>query len=397
MRGYPLYPASGLLPVLMLIAGCPGGGGGNTNSNANDNSLSFEQSVVLDLTTNGQFDFAGSESVESHFSVSIAEALGMSTLDAFAVALDPGDVELTAADPNGVGTNGIDTNGLTTLDVLVGALEDPNVCASGVALGRFELTIGSNGSVLVDPAELPASASALSLVEGGDFELCLRAASDAGGTLTLDRLTLRFNATAPELNCSEIMALAQVRDALDLLADEGLFFDLRRGSTPPDITGSYTVTHAVEFDPDGSDERELPTRTDTFSNQSEGAITRETGRVELEQSIVGSTGGVSLCVLARSNNPDCDQTIARVESYDVGTNGAGLEGSFLAVVIERHPSDAADCGPPGDFIFGSITLTSEAGTNPPPSPNVNDNENGNGNANANGNDNRSDNLNDNAN
>ena len=63
-------------------------------------------------------------------------------------------------------------------------------------------------------------------------------------------------------------------------------------------------------------------------------------------------------------------------------DGAPLVGEFLAVVIERHPSDQNDCGAVGDFIFGDITLTPEGSTPP-----ANDNGNTNTNTNANINDN----------
>jgi hypothetical protein len=327
--------------------------------------------VDLNLTTNGVFDLTGGGRVEHRFSASIAEALGMSTLDAFAVGLDPADVEV--AD---LGTNGVGANASIAVEVLVGALDDEDVCAAGISLGRFDVVLGTNGEVSVEPAQLPASASALNLVSAGDFEMCLSAASALDQTLNLEQITLLLDTTAPLLNCSELVALAQVQDALDFLADEGFSFELRRGSEPLDITGRYSVTHAVEFDPDGSDEGDLPSRTDVFSGQADGVVVRATGRAELDQFIVGTETSVSLCTLARTSNPECDQTIARLESYDVGTNGVDLEGGFLAVVIERHPSADSQCGPVGDFIFGSIALIPQDTAEPAPTDQNDNPDNG---------------------
>ena len=337
--------------LLLTLGGCTPGsnGGGNSNSSPNDNSST---TTDLDLGSNGVFELSGGTAAEQHLAVSLTDQLGVNQLTALSFTLASADVAIATT-----GGATPSAGSQTTLDLRLAPERAIDPCGTGAAIGRFEIAFGSNGVSSVSPAELNVDSNGLSTTGNGVFQLCLVAASDADQTLTVAKLGVRFSSAVPALSCAEILALGDVQAAIDLAATNGYPFALQTGTQPRNIEGSYTVAETVTFDPDNADTGETRNRVDTFTNQNGDQITRTSGEASLLESISGSDTGVNLCVLARSYHTACDQTIARLETYAVTGDGSVLDGQFLAVVIERHTA-ATTCGAVGDFIYGSISLSS---------------------------------------
>jgi hypothetical protein len=206
----------------------------------------------------------------------------------------------------------------------------------------------------------------LPLLSGGEFELCLELLATRRADVTVDRLTLRY-VTDDDLSgftCEQIFALPDVQNALETLDDNELEFTLYEGDSPDSIEGTYRMTDRVLFDPDDTDTDGVITGTITFSNQGQGTVERGGFDATIEQAIQGATDTVSVCVLGRSNNAECDQTIARMESLAWSEEEQAWDGTYLAVVVERHTSTESWCGEAGDFNFGEILFRpSDASTN----------------------------------
>ncbi|MCP4594644.1 MAG: hypothetical protein GY842_28260 [bacterium] len=321
--------------------------GGNTNGNVNDN---FNNSEDISLGADGQFDIADGGDVAHAVAVELSSGLGLNTLTELAVAINRSEVSIDVTDAD------TSAEQVTTLDVLIAA-ED--ACSSGASLGQFEIAIDANTAGAITPARLEADAGALVAAGDGDFELCLRAASQIDQTLIVSRISVLYSAALPQMSCSEILAQAGVQTAITTLAGQGFALALHEGDQPRDVEGTYLVRGTIDFDPDGTDSGALTERVDVLSGQTAERITRTTGTASLEQSISGDSTNVNLCVSARSHNATCDQTIARMEAYDA-SNPSLLEGEFLAVVLERHTSGSESCGAAGDFIYGSIELVRQS-------------------------------------
>lgn len=347
-----------LIAALPALGGCQpsSGGSGNGNANSGDNT-NFNNSVDVNLGGSSEFDLSGQTPADNQITVSLADELGVNRLTSLAFAVSVEEVTISPAD-----TGDLTSNGHTTLNLFVALADTSDACSSGIDVGSFDIGFDAGGVDSITPTRLDAGAEALAAAADGVFELCLRAASDVDQTLIVNRLQVLFDFAMPSLTCAEILALNEVQAAIDVLGDNNLTFGLQTGDQPRNIEGTWSVDQTIEFDPDGTDAGTMPERMDTFSSQSGDGITRTTGEAMLEQSISGSDEGVNLCVLARSNNPTCDQTIARLESYTVAGNGQTLDGSFLAVVVERHTTDSPSCGQQGDFVYGSIDLTRQSTT-----------------------------------
>ncbi len=344
-----------------MLFGCqppPGGGSGNANGNSNSgNNTNFTGSIDVNLGAVSQFELDGFSHSEQRISVSLTAQLGINQLSGLGFALADDEVSVEPGAPADSGSNG-----LTTLDLLIAPVGTADACTSGIAVGRFNITFDTTTIKSITPAQVEADADALATAGDGAFELCLRADSGTAQTLIVNRLRVLYNATTPALTCAEILALDEVQAAVAALQGHDLGFSLQEGNSPPDIEGTYAVTETISFDPDDTDTNTTRERVDVLGNQTDGHITRATGEASLQQSLSGNEDGVNLCVLARSNNPDCDQTIARLESYTISNNGTILDGRFLAVVVERHTSGVSTCGQAGDFIHGTIHLTRQSTT-----------------------------------
>ena len=346
-----------LIAVLSTLCGCqpapiPDGGNGNANTGGDTN---FDNSADVTLGGDSQFDLSDGRLVDRQVAVSLADDIGVNRLSGLGFAVDRDDVTVQPA-------GDLTSNGLTALDLYIAPADTADACSSGLDVGRFTVTFDADAVLSITPAQLEADAAALAAAESGTFALCLRASSGINQTLIVSRVRVLYSSTVPALTCAEIIDLTEVQASITVLEENGLSFSLQEGDEPRHVEGTYDVRETIDFDPDGTDTGTTRERFDTFTNQAAGRITRASGDAVLEQSVSGSDEGVNLCVLARSNNPTCDQTIARLESYEVTGGGGRLEGQFLAVVVERHTDGSAGCGQPGDFIYGSIDLTPQSTT-----------------------------------
>jgi len=343
-----------LIVALLVPCGCsPAPLPGNANSGQNTN---FNSSVDVNLGANSEFDLTSGAAVERQVRVSLASELGVNGLSGLGFAISEDQVTIVPDNPGN-----LTSNGLTTLDLFIAPADVTDACSSGINAGRFAIAFDTTETLTITPAQLDADANALAAAGDGVFELCLRAASGIDQSMIVNRLQVRFDAATPSLTCAEILALSQVQAAITLLEENDLTFALQDGHSPRNIEATYEVRETIEFDPDHADTGTRQ-RLDILSGQTADHITRTTGSVGLEQSISGGQDGVNLCVLARSHNSTCDQTIARLESYEVLSNGQTLDGTFLAVVVERHTTGTTTCGQQGDFIYGAIDLTRQSTT-----------------------------------
>lgn len=339
---------------LALLTGCSGGGqtGGNGGTTPNDNSSGQTTTdATVELGEAGRFGFAGGNTADQTLSVDVTAALGAVPPRSASFLVDPDVVSITA----GTAADGAATVELTLL-VATNGLDQ--VCTNGFRLAPFVLSVGTNGAAAVSPATVDATSNALDIVLSGVFDLCLQARSDTAAQAEVQRLTIRYvSPPAGELSCADILALSGAQDALARLESSGRSFALNPGDSPANVEGSYTLEQTTEFDPDDTNTGDVLSGAVTLSDQTGGTIRRTGFGGALDQRVEGTGDQVSFCVLARTNNAACDQTVARLESVTVSQDGQLLTGDFLAVVIERHDFTNDQCGAAGDFIYGTITLT----------------------------------------
>jgi hypothetical protein len=238
--------------------------------------------------------------------------------------------------------------------------EDP--CAFSPQFNQFNITVNSTGVVAVAPESVPLNDAQFDLVNAGTFGLCLVATADQDVTLTMQALTVNFTAPGPvaAARCSDVLALPEVQAALATLNANGIPFRVPLGTFEEDLLGTYALSQATTFDPDGADIGDNQSGTVTLAVQQVGAITRRGFDSELPLFVEGNANSVGFCALAQTFDPQCDQTIARLENLARDPTTGNLDGRFLAVAVRRHRFTVPTCGARGDFILGDLSLTAGA-------------------------------------
>jgi len=358
MKRVSLLGGIGVAALLVLGGGCAGSGGSGGSGGGGGTPQETETDVQLRPRSAGEFTFEEAGTLAQSVSLDVrADAPALPPRRA-GLLVDAEDVTMTPAAG--------DVQSAAVLTAYFGEFGQADVCEDGTALPEIRLRRAVGGTVTAEPAEVDVPDEILSLLSGGEFELCIDLLAARPGDVTIDGFTLRYvtNDSLTGFTCEQIFALPDVQNALETLDDNDLEFSLFAGSSPGSIEGTYRMTDRVLFDPDDTDSEGVITGTITFSNQGEGTVQRRGFDAALEQAIQGSADTVSVCVLGRSNNAECDQTIARMESLTWSEEEQAWDGTYLAVVVQRHPSTADWCGQAGDFNYGEILFRpQDASTN----------------------------------
>ena len=346
------YPAA--LALCAALCGCtPSGGSGGVQPGEDATD------VDVSLGTDGKFSLGQA----SHDEVVVSEDL---TDQAPALAAQRATVTIAPADVTITRRAGSSATVAVAVTMFVDSNGTAAVCSDGVLLAEAQLLLDSNGTTSVTPQVVEVPADALPWLSSGLFDLCVAVESPRAGQVDIRRFTIRYITPSDlsEFTCEQIWALPAVQSALRDLAAADRPFGLHEGTTPAQIEGTYDLIDRVTYDPDGTDDNGAVLRGNvTFANQRGGTVEREGFDASITQWIQGTGRDVSLCVLARSHHADCDQTIARLESVTVSSDGR-MEGRALAVVIDRHDHQDPTCGAEGDFIYGTVQFTPlDASTN----------------------------------
>ncbi|NOX58584.1 MAG: hypothetical protein GXP29_06970 [Planctomycetes bacterium] len=311
--------------------------------------------VVLDLDSNGVIDvgsvgFASDQRIFDISSSVPAEAPQRAT-----ISLDAADIS--------VGTSSdVGSSGVVVVTLRLSADVTTNACEAGTPQTPFIANIQNNQIADIVPAEIDVNTDGLAALSGGRFGLCVTVSTTEPRRVEIARLTVRFPAPAPlsANSCADVLALPQVQSALTTLAAASIDFSLPPGASPGSIVDSYTLTESTTFDPDSVNVGQAQNGPITFSNQSAATVDRTGFGSTVTQFIVGDATSIGLCTLARTNDPLCDQTIARLEALTLDPETGDLVGQFLAVAVQRHRNLDRACGATGDFVFGTVNLASQS-------------------------------------
>ncbi len=356
MKGVRLFAGAGIAAVALFGAGCTGAGGGSGGGGGAPGET--ETDVRLRPGSAGEFAFTKADALGQSVSLDVRADVPPLPPRRASLLVDPADITMTPAAG--------DVEGSAVLTAYFGEFGQADVCEKGTALPEIRLRRAVGGAVTAEPAGVEAPDGILSLLSGGEYELCIALAAMQPGEVMIDSLHLRYvtDDNLAGFSCEQIFALPDVRHALETLNDNDLEFRLFAGNDPGSIEGTYRMRDRVRFDPDGSDTGGVITGAITFADQAGGRVQRRGFNASLEQAIQGSSDNVSVCVLGRSANAECDQTIARLESLTWSESLQAWDGTYLAVVVQRHASTADWCGGEGDFNYGDIRFaTQNASTN----------------------------------
>jgi hypothetical protein len=334
-----------------LGPGCrqsPDGPGNVPNQNASDpNGID----LVLALEPAAKFEVQPGVPNRQAWAVDVSTAVPAVPPTETTIVFDPQDIAVMRTSA--------DMEASATLKTYIASIDDVDVCSSGVPLANTQIWAGTNGTVAVTPESLDVTPGTASLLTSGRFSLCLEVFAARAESVQIDAITLRFveRTDLSTFTCDEISALAPVQAAVATLEDNRLAFTLPSGNAPALIEGIYAMRQEVTFDPYNFNTNGIRTGTITFAAQTDASVSRSGFGASVDQTIVGTANEVGLCVLARTYDLDCDQTIALLESLTISTNGMSMAGNTLAVVIERHDAQKPTCGDRGDFRFGTVSFT----------------------------------------
>ncbi len=342
--------------------GCSGGGAGGAGGTSSPSNT-----VTVQLGSLGLFSFVDlAESKSQTVPTDVAGDVPVLPVQSAAISIDPADVTVTAADSTGPAS--------ADIVIRVGESGSADLCTDGIAMPTIGLALDESQTLTVSPESVNVPASAVAQLASGVFDTCVTVTVNNASEVDVSSFDIDYNTPLDfaSLDCAEIMATPAVQAAVATLADNGFTFKVNSGTDPVDITNQtdlpehYLMTDRVFFDPDDADtasQGEGRVRNIRFSEQSGTRILRshypdgdESNAVSIRHSIEGSGRDVTMCMVARTNAPGCDQTLARVETVLVSEDGSVAEGDFLAVVLEEHVPTDATCGNPGDFAFGTVVF-----------------------------------------
>ena len=348
------------LGLSVLLPGCgptpdPGDGNGYSSGPATaaielGETGVFSEGLTGAPTHDGVFDISDKFPVEEPVAARLfidAEDITVGTADDIAAG--------TAADAEGL------PDAVVSVSVLITPADEPEPCSVLGSNHFFNISIESGQVVGIEPESEQVSTEDFARLRDGAFSLCVVAYAEVDFPLTVAALGVRF-VSADEVtanNCDEILALPQVQSAIDRLAGQRFEFELpAAGTGTPDLEGDYVLSETILFDPDTTNMGETNSTNVTLLEQTDTTIGRAVGEVSITQFIQGNASTIGLCTLQRTNSAACDQTIARLESLAIGTNGGGWSGRFLSVAVQRHSATDETCGTTGDFIYGSMSMVS---------------------------------------
>ena len=115
-------------------------------------------------------------------------------------------------------------------------------------------------------------------------------------------------------NCAEVLALPEVKEALEQLSTNGINFSVPEGWEVPNLEGIYTLDQETTFDPDQTNVGDTQDGTISLSDQTSNGIKRSGFDAEIDLFVQGNASSIGFCTVARTNDRTCNQTIARIES-----------------------------------------------------------------------------------
>lgn len=334
---------SGLSVALLLcsaLVGCePGDGGGSGDPNV----------VPFLLGSTGVLAAGDEGTVSNTGQFDIREGLPVETPGSAEIILDPDDVLFGSNGPAAVSAS---------LELRIDPFDAADVCSSGAALDAFTIGMSTSGTAVVTPESVAVNSAGFAALASGQFSLCVTLIATSGVSLTIDQMTVRFLPAPPVTaeSCEEILALPLVQAALAELGSNGEGIVLPASGNLAELEGEYTLDQETTFDPDETNVGDVQDGRVTLSNQTSSAIRRSGFDVSLDFFIQGHAATIGFCTLERTANPECDQTVARIEILQRDDETGDLSGEFLAVAVRRHASLEPSCGAAGDFIFGTLTL-----------------------------------------
>ncbi len=324
----------------------PGGGGGDT-------------SVFLDLGSNGIFDVDAEGILSRQFRIDISDDIPSDTPDRATLSLATADINVA----NGSSEADVGTSGVIVVALRLVSDLGTNACDAGSAETPIVADYIDNVITEILPATADVSTTGLQALLGGEFNLCVSVSTTEPRLVTIDRIGVEFPQPQPIVanSCAEILALAQIQNAITQLNASSLSFALPQGGQPANIEGSYLFEEETTFDPDGSNTGQMQNGTIDFSNQQSQTIDRAGFDSTVNEFIVGDATSIGLCTISRTNESLCDQTIARLESLTIDPDTGDIDGQFLSVAVRRHGGLSPSCGATGDFVFGNVSFTSQSG------------------------------------
>ncbi len=335
-----------------VASGCtptqnPGNGGGGST-------------VTLDISSNGVFIVGGSGNISRRLPIDITSQLPAIAPQNATISIAEADI-IIADNPS---QPDVGTSGVVVVTLRFEADMTTNACQSAVQETPITVNHLENAVTTISPESITVSTTGLESMLAGEFSMCVSVSTTIARTVTLNRINVNFGEPPPIVanSCAEILALPQVQDAIVQLVAASQSFSLPSGPQPPNIEDSYALTQETTFDPDGSDVGRTQTGTIVFSNQQSQTINRSGFDSNVSQFIVGDATSVGLCVISRTNDAICDQTIARLESMSVDPDTGELTGQFLSVAVRRHGGLSPSCGATGDFVFGDVRFQSQSGS-----------------------------------
>jgi len=268
------------------------------------------------------------------------------------------DVTLAADDVEAIMVG--DTGAALRVALTVATQDAADACSSGVEVAAYEVDLQSNGAESVTPDVVSVTSDGLATMLAGQFQGCLTVSSDGPATLIVRRFQLAFIDPPPITfeSCDDVLALSSVANALDRLSSNGLSLRFPTGGDAIlELDGDYELAQETTFDPDGANVGDAEEGSVTLSALDGGGFRRSGFDGFVEFLTTASAATVGFCTIERTNNPACDQTVARLESLVVDPETGALNGRFLAVSVRRERFTDPQCGDDGDFIFGDLTLT----------------------------------------
>jgi hypothetical protein len=349
-----------MLRLMLLLALLPVITVGCTPVDPGDGGDGEETIIVVDLGTTGMFSSIGPLGENAAGAFDITADLPADLPGGVQLFFESADISLgTAADINSLGLSMLVT--LAPPD-----LADP--CTSTLKSYEFSVTLGTNGATAIDPESVDLDTDGFALASTGQFGICLTVVADEDAPVTFSRLQLRFQppGDVTVASCDEVLSLPEVQAAIAQAASNGFTFEFPTGdgastngadsSGLPNLQGDYELTQTVTFDPDGDNEGDEQSGAVTLDNQTSNGIRRQGFDASTTFFTAGDATSVGFCVVQRTNNPACDQTIARLEALVRDPATGDLDGHFLSVAVRRHRFTRPTCGPRGDYIYGDLTL-----------------------------------------
>lgn len=151
-------------------------------------SLIPPQTFPFNLGTSGIFQSEASVAKQNVLTVTDFDTAGFAIVSG-SMSIDPSTITITPdADPTGKGTVSLQARTFT-IDIQLDAPgTEETVCDDGEQLGPFAVELDEDFNVVsITPSSVNFSQSAVDLLNGGSFVLCITIEADFSGTIDVDQ------------------------------------------------------------------------------------------------------------------------------------------------------------------------------------------------------------------